>query len=145
MPNFFCYFVDRELMRSAYLDGIYQITIQYKIALMEGYMSRIADYSTDEHLTGALWIDGKKIYRKVISTGAVETGMNVIDMNLGDIEAIISIRFMGYNEAADLAFHVSEQTVAMDYTLNTGVWVVELNSAEDYDGGYLLVEYTKTI
>lgn len=143
MPNYVCIAIDRQLMRNAKLDDVFQITIQYKIQLSEGYMSRIADFSTVEHLTGACWIDGKQIYRKVITTGAIEIGLTNVATGISDLETLVNMRFIGSYGEVDLSYHVSEQTVALDYTAIDGVWYVQVNSTEEFDGGFIILEYTK--
>ena len=48
--------------------------------------------STDEHWTGKYWIDGKKIYEKIITWTGLRVGVSTIDhsiSNLGEFKMCI--------------------------------------------------------
>ena len=57
----------------------------------DGY-EEVDDYSTSEVFTGKLWIDGKKIYRKVYEVTKAQTSNNNPDIptNVSNIDTIIS-------------------------------------------------------
>lgn len=103
-------------------------------------------YSTDEVITGKTWIDGKPIYRKVVSGNQISVGYKLItdSLNIND-NTIIDCRGSVYNSAG------------------TNLWAIPLFGAEDnvsfvlqsdglkfysttaWGGAWkVIIEYTKT-
>ncbi|MCQ2076132.1 MAG: hypothetical protein MJZ20_03720 [Bacteroidaceae bacterium] len=66
-----------------------------KLFFTDDYDSEIGNpnYSTEETYTGAKWIDGKKIYRKVVEASTFTTS-NPLNVNISNINKVIDIRQM---------------------------------------------------
>lgn len=109
-------------------------------------------YSTTEVKTNKVWIDGKPIYRKVISTGAISTTGNDNYVSLGINSASISqITEIGGT------INISVGTIPVNfynkYDQQYSVFVfvdleqttarVDVKNAVAITGGYVVVEYTK--
>ena len=59
-------------------------------------------YSQNEIDTGKIWIDGKKIYRKVVNCGyLLKSDTKVIKHNIENINTIIKMNGIGYNNSGD--------------------------------------------
>lgn len=111
-------------------------------------------YSTEEVLTGDTWIDGKKIYRKIITfTGSGSNGQhltlepfsgaitNVISFHGGVINAdnnFYPIPLLNYNSIQyQIYIYISE--------INTSSPVIHIRcgSSRSMNSGWIMVEYTK--
>lgn len=127
-----------------------------------GYV-QVADYSTNEIDTGKVWIDGKKIYRKVISntigtTNGAWKSIQAFDANYIDTIISMSGTFV-YNTASKACYtfpflRATDNSFAnREYVLNncniaTGVVSVIAYHPTDYSfmSGQpiiLIIEYTK--
>lgn len=102
-------------------------------------------YSTKEINTGMKWIDGKVIYRKVITaTKVVSTDLNINVVNNIGTMLVISARLDGPGHYV-LPFYESEQ-VYCRLELNGNNIKVKSGSSEYAQGTVtLIVEYTKTV
>lgn len=106
-------------------------------------------YSTDEADTGVTWIDGNKIYRKVISVGtlpnnttkSIATGIS----NLGIMLRIYGIANTEAGGACPLPYvddaYVSGN-ILIDYQANGDVRIISGSDKSLYTG-YVILEYTK--
>lgn len=106
-------------------------------------------YSIDEVDTGVTWLDGKKIYRKVISVGAlpnattksVATGIT----NLGTMLKIYGVASTSAGAAIPLPF-VDDAYVAgnilIDYQASGDVRIISGSDKSAFTG-YVVLEYTK--
>ena len=108
-------------------------------------------YSTDETFTGMYWIDGKKIYRKVVDTGALPDSTNkAVAHNVSNIDTIIKTYGFAYSTDAN------KTTIPLPYTNAGGTNVVLYankntiylkdteNLSSGYPYSYSIIEYTKT-
>lgn len=105
-------------------------------------------HSTSEILTGAVWIDGKEIYRKVISTGALP---NATTKNVGhgitSLGTVISMRGMADNATLQRPLPYADATLTDVVELDCSDTNVTLRSTGDqsaYVASHVIVEYTKT-
>lgn len=102
-------------------------------------VAKAVNYSTDEVKTGATWIDGKPIYRKVFtgltrSSAAgqwIDTGANVTGMNIG-----IIICFNAYDST------IAINRNAIDMRINDGKLKYYTGFENPFD--VCTLEYTKT-
>ena len=106
-------------------------------------------YSTEETFTGKYWIDGKKIYKKVIITTA-GTLQNLL--NSMSIETVIYKEGManaGYDTTWFINDYPSDEQNNYKFGIrrktSTGQFVVSYGSNySDSSSLYLILEYTKT-
>lgn len=104
-------------------------------------------YSTDEVKTNKIWIDGKPIYRKVVSGTINATGNNQVILT-GDIDSLID--YSGYinDPAENLKLIIGKST----YTDGGSSRIIQISNsiymgyANNYHNlnFYAVVEYTKT-
>ena len=104
-------------------------------------------YSTEEVKTGEYWIDGKPIYRKVITTTPTNTETNIVEHNISNVDKIW---------ISDKSFlDISGTSLPVNYyrDTNTFIWAHINRSSYQYkisahgwlnNTMYLIVEYTKT-
>ena len=106
-------------------------------------------YSQNEIDTGKIWIDGKKIYRKIVSYGVLSNNETVRkEHNIQDINEIISAKGITFikNEGFFLPIPYS-----LDNTGNIGLAVSKTQISittyadrTDCINTYIVLEYTKT-
>ena len=119
-------------------------------ATFYGGIEGVTNYVAAETPTGGTWIDGKPIYRQVVSFGAVEAGTeSPFSFYTPGLEAMISLRGMAVlgNYAMPLP-HVEENAArcikALVSVSSTWSWLyVGCGSGMSCDGGFVIVEYTK--
>ena len=106
-------------------------------------------YSQNEIDTGKIWIDGKKIYRKVINCGALPDGEEKeIPHNIKDYDIFLTIRGIAiYREAKSiisLPFAArgdeSIKITVLGENIVIGTYIVRNYFKESY----AILEYTKT-
>ena len=116
-------------------------------------VSRAMSYSTDEVNTGKKWIDGKTIYRKVL-TATLQTNEEVLKLTVShQIKSLVSIKGILSKGTTDFVIpycFIDGSTVFQIYTYCYGVnlFIIPRSS----DGTYFtagcvvraIVEYTKT-
>lgn len=107
-------------------------------------------YSTSEHYTGTVWVDGKKIYRKVVDMGAMpnNTTKSVAHgLTAANISEIVSLTLMASNGPAGSvdAFPVPNNGLATSIGLYMGLTNVNVvtNSDQSAYSGQAILEYTK--
>ena len=90
------------------------VTLAQLIAAMAGKLDT-SRYESDNTLsvteaaTGEKWIDGKKIYRKVIDCGALPNttgGSKLVPTGVADLETMISISCTGAGDGIDFVFPI---------------------------------------
>ena len=120
---------------------------------VKGYVDNSNSYSTQEIKTGGTWIDGKPIYRKVITHTLSDalTGLVVIQHNIQNIETPIRIAF----GKATVPGSSSSITIPAQYDSTTFIQLGELSNTyvQLFAGSTnwtamkeitLCLEYTKT-
>lgn len=106
-------------------------------------------YSQNEIDTGKIWIDGKKIYRKVILLPAIakETEYRI---NLSSLAASNYIQLYGFVKTTENYFIPLLNSDEQTPTLNTFIGITNnilrfLNGADrEILSGHVVLEYTKT-
>ena len=111
------------------------------------YVDGSNSYSTDEVKTGGKWIDGKPIYRKTISCGALpNTSYKNVNHNITNLDFVTkcygfarggNYRMVLPNASANTANAVEVYVDEMYVVIQTG------NDRSGYNG-YITIEYTKT-
>ena len=116
---------------------------------VKGYVDSSNSYSTDEVKTDEKWIDGKPIYRKTISCGALpnNTTKNVahgID-NLGRVIKTegYSVGSAGSSGSFIPVPYVSDVPISM-YVDTTNIVLQTSGTYSDYSDTHVIIEYTKT-
>lgn len=110
-------------------------------------------YSTNEIIIGT-WIDGKKIYRKVVTSTNLPSNIeNKIPHGISNLNAVINIS--GYYKAGGLNLYYPVcyigATISNDYKIYTNVYNNDIssycgvyNTGNTYYDAYIVLEYTKT-
>ena len=112
------------------------------------------DYSTTEQDTGCKWIDGKKIYKKTISTGSLpENGATATtDISSLSVDTIVDYRGMAWASSSNnfraLPFVGESMNNMIRVDVNGGVTLRIVSAANSgwgkYDNSYVTLWYTKT-
>lgn len=106
-------------------------------------------YSTEEVKTGEYWIDGKPIYRKVISCGALPNSTSkLVNHNISDID---NSRMYGFavrtsdKRTFPLPFPSADGAgqVQLDLT-STQIQIATNTDRSSFNTSYVILEYTKT-
>lgn len=106
-------------------------------------------YSQNEIDTGKIWIDGKKIYRKVVNYGVLPNNTEVRkEHNIKDINEIVSVK--GITFLSDEGFFLPIP-YSLDATGNialaatkTQVTIITFADRTNCINTYIILEYTKT-
>lgn len=102
---------------------------------------KVNDYSTTEQDTGKTWIDGKKIYRKVIQETISTSGTHNISIG----ESNLSTRMIKYWHFATGSYILNEFDNGEINTWLDSNGIVFVNPSSFSTGSFLaIVEYTKT-
>ena len=116
------------------------------------YENKRNTYSTDETFTGKYWIDGKKIYRKVISPTSYPLPVNASSYSTGitDFGELISLtgvmhRQSGSSFTIPKTHHLDNGYAVNIQLANASTINLEIGSAfTNIDKAYFFIEYTKT-
>ena len=106
-------------------------------------------YSQNEIDTGKIWIDGKKIYRKVINCGALQGDtLNTIPTNIMNMEKVIKMTAMTTSTAYNLTTPIPYTSVGgkkkVIYIQENNIYI-HIDAVEElYDECFVVLEYTKT-
>lgn len=109
-------------------------------------------YSTDEVKTGGKWIDGKPIYRKVVSFGALpNAGEKSVTFDAVSDDTWVSITAIAKSTVSNAAIcipyaDVSNINASINYHIMNNAIIVNAGTIgrSDYDSCYFILEYTKT-
>lgn len=112
------------------------------------------DYSTSEQDTGCKWIDGKKIYKKTISTGSLPQGgaITTTDISLLSVDTIVDYRGVAWASSLRnfraLPFVGESMNNMIRVDVQGGTTLRILSTADsdwgNYDNSYITLWYTKT-
>lgn len=106
-------------------------------------------YSQNETDTGKIWIDGKKIYRKVILLPAIAKNTEH-KIDLSSLAASSYIQLYGFVKTGNNYFIPLLNSDEQTPTLNTFIGITDnvlrlINGAErEILSGFVVLEYTKT-
>ena len=106
-------------------------------------------YSQNEIDTGKIWIDGKKIYRKVILLPAIAKGIEY-RIDLSSLTASNYIQLYGFVKNAENYFipllNSDEKTITLNTFIGITNNVLRLINGADREilSGHVILEYTKT-
>ena len=106
-------------------------------------------YSQNEIDTGKIWIDGKKIYRKVILLPAIAKSA-VYEYDLTSLMASIYIQICGFTKVGDVYFipllNSDEKAISLNTYVSINNNVLRIINGADREilSGHVVLEYTKT-
>lgn len=108
-------------------------------------------YSTDERPIGT-WIDGKIIYRKVISIGAVDSGNISVDHDITNLGTVINIYGMGINTYNNNTTQYPIPKVSNSSADNqmgvqvssSQITILKGNTTTFNEDSFVVIEYTKS-
>lgn len=111
------------------------------------YVDSSNSYSTNEVKTGGKWIDGRPIYRKTISCGALpNNAIKRVKHNITDLDLVTkcygTARYDIYRILLPNPGNVSSSTIEV-YVNETEI-VIQSNSDRSQYNSYITIEYTKT-
>lgn len=121
-------------------------------------VNKINTYSTEETFTGKYWIDGKKIYRKVINFGALPNATVKNVLTGLQIESINIVNYYGIANGIDVSgnrfsltlpdTHPNNPEQATRLSINTkeneyNLVIITGTDRSNYTA-YIIIEYTKT-
>ena len=116
---------------------------------VKGYVDKSNSYSTQEVKTGGTWIDGKPIYRKTISCGALpDNATKIVAHGISNLGRVIKTEGYSAGSAASAGSfipvpYVSGVFMAMYVDMTNLVFQTNgIYSA--YSDTYVTIEYTKT-
>ncbi len=120
-----------------------------KILEIQEKINNMNTYSTEEVKTGGIWINGKPIYRKVVSTSINNfTGEKTIELNTANVDIFINGRVLldtANLTAIDTAGSSTSYYVRKWVYRKTNNTVMVTTNMTDLTGTiYVVVEYTKT-
>lgn len=106
-------------------------------------------YSQNETDTGMIWFNGKKIYRKVISCGALQNDtLKTIPINIVNIEEVVKITATTTSKAYKLTTPIPYVSASgrkkVIYVQNNNIYIYIDAVKEHYDECFAVLEYTKT-
>lgn len=108
------------------------------------------NYSTEEQDTGKFWIDGKKIYRKVVDCGGLPNAdTKTIAHNISDIDTFLHIEGVAnQNNKTSIPINYINPTAIGNsiglYVNDTDVTIITTTNLTNYVKVYVFLEYTKT-
>ena len=106
-------------------------------------------YSLEETFTGKYWIDGKKIYRKVIDCGTMPNNEEKgVATGLTNIVPIKLWGLMHYGDAyitlPDIHYSTPSYSIRLYYNTLTNQVILASGGNRSTYTGYVILEYTKT-
>lgn len=112
-------------------------------------LSKAESYSTTETWTGGYWIDGKKIYRKVVYCGALPNATTKsVTHNISNMATLIKLGGFSigtsdtmpipYINVGNLSYGVQLYVSSTTISIQTGT------NRTNYASTYIILEYTKT-
>ena len=110
-------------------------------------------YAATETDTGAVWLDGKPIYRRTVTFGAVAAGGEAsVSLELGaNLDTVVSIRGMAVMADPQyvIPLPMAQQTDNLAYWIGVGnattnpVVTLAAGSGAGISSAFVVVEYTK--
>lgn len=106
-----------------------------------------SNYSTSETKTGAIWIDGKPIYNRVVNFTST-AGSYSLDVSALKIDTLVrsSVFIKNVNGNYCIGSYLNQSNDQFNYYLTTSKASIILRSGADwsYGTGWISIFYTKT-
>lgn len=126
--------------------------IEYKGALFnvkDAEAQKNLVYSQNEADTGKIWIDGKKIYRKVINCGVLPNkSLKRIPINITNIEEVVNLIITTSSKSQkvtiSLPFYNINGDIVTAYKQGNDIVLGSNIDVSYYETCFAVLEYTKT-
>jgi len=104
------------------------------------------NYSTSEVNTGEKWIDGSKVYRKVLDIGQYtwQSGSNPFNHGITDLDVIIEIKYLIKMSINDRWYANWKEINENNWTYDSTVISIVSSSVAIAKNLYFILKYTKT-
>ena len=105
-------------------------------------------YSTEEIFTGKHWVDGKKVYRRVINNIEVVSGVGIeAAAGLSIIDKVTKLEGLFYNESTRQyitipSYYNPDTFITANFSFTGDSILIDCEGFNGY--GYIVIEYTKT-
>ena len=124
-------------------------SLETSLTLLSNKFNNLTTYSLNEIDTGETWIDGKPIYRKVISFGALpNTDVKDVAHNINDLDYIINLYGIGERSLDKYYFplNMARDSLSIQIGLYANDTYVSVYAGSDRSNtsAYIVIEYTKT-
>ena len=109
-----------------------------------------AQYSLNERFTGRYWIDGKKVYEKVIHVSGFSSDISV-NHSISNFDRALSIDLFMANSAKDNHMipraHRDNSHDGVSVVITKTQLMIEVGTSNDFShtNGYAIIKYTKTV
>lgn len=109
-----------------------------------------AQYSLNERFTGRYWIDGKKVYEKVIHVSGFSSDISV-NHSISNFDRALSINlFMTNSDKANFMIPRAHRDTSHDgisVAITKTQLKIEVGPSNDFSrmNGYAIIKYTKTV
>lgn len=113
-------------------------------------LASVKEYSTTEINTGNKWVDGKTIYRKVVTFGALTNSADNVVGTISNVNKVIPpLTGIAYRGGMAVTLPNVERgnfewSIGLGFNKTTGQIIVSKAGYGTYDSGYVYIEYTKT-
>lgn len=112
---------------------------------IETEIEKYQEFKTTEFNTGRVWIDGKTIYRKVISSLNVPNNSSASTAHgITNIDTVISVEGMIYNSYY-IPMSLSHASARVGLSMDNTNIIIESPSNYSTYSAFVIVEYTKTV
>ena len=100
------------------------------------------NYSTEETFTGKYWIDGKKIYRKVINVGThtFSNGDNKFAHGISNLETVLDINYSMFFVSGN-QWYMYWNTIVGKIATSSDV-ILSTNGSNTFSRSKIAIEYT---
>lgn len=109
-----------------------------------------AQYSLNERFTGRYWIDGKKVYEKVIPVSGFSSDISV-NHSISNFDRALSINLFMVNSKKDNYMipraHRDNSHDGISVVITKTQLMIEVGPSNDFShmNGYAIIKYTKTV
>ena len=105
-------------------------------------------YSEEEHVIGT-WVDGKTLYEKTISCGALPNNTTkMINHGITNLDTVVGIEGVYYGPGVagplPLAYPTVQNSIGV-YVLNTQIGIRTGTDYSSYPNSYITLRYIKTV
>lgn len=108
------------------------------------------DYSTEEHLTGRKWLDGRPTYEKTVNCGALPSAATkTVSMGVQDLRCVVKI--FGISFPADMSSfrplpfpHTAPASAIGLFAVGSDINIFTASNWAAYTNTHVTIEYTKS-
>lgn len=99
-----------------------------------------------ENVTNDVWVDGKPVFKKVLATGTLAAGANVIPHGITTLQTLVDIRVMVSNGTLQRPIPYASPVANAEASVDVNSTQVGINVGAAFGAnfsGYIIMEYTK--